>query len=331
MNKSHPIPKAELHVHLEGTLSPEMAVKLAQRNNMNLPDGIFNAKGEYNWNNFPEFLNSYDSASSVVRTHQDYVDITYDYLTSIAKDGTIYAEIMIAPDIPLMFGMDYKSHMTAIQEGVEKAKEVCGIEARFILTIVRHMGPEVGLNLLKMVEKDPHPLIVGVGLAGNERAHKPEDFAESFAIAKKMGLGCTAHAGEVMGPESVWDTINALPVTRIGHGVRSVEDPELLKELNARGITLEVCPNSNIALHVYPDMESHPLRKLYEAGVVGSLNSDDPPFFWTNLQKEYDTAANIFGFTDEELRGITKRAIEVSFADQATKNKLLAKLAEKSV
>lgn len=323
------LPKAELHVHLEGTVSPALAVRLAERNNMPLPDGIFNAEGDYNWKTFPEFLNSYDTASSVIRTPQDYVDVTYDYLASIAKDGAIYAELTLGPDIPAMFGMDYTTYIQAVEKGIEQAKAEFGIEARIIICMIRHMGPEVAEKLMHTIGQHPHPLVVGVGLAGNELMHTPQDFAKAFRIAHdELGLGCTAHAGEVAGADSVKDTIEALPVSRIGHGVRSIEDPAVVQELKKRGVTLEVCPGSNIALSVYPDFAAHPLRKLYEAGVVGSLNSDDPPFFWTDLQREYDIAAEKFGFTQEELLGITARAIETSFAEDALKKRLLAKVEE---
>lgn len=321
------LPKAELHVHLEGTVSPALAVRLAERNNMPLPEGIFNDRGDYNWKTFPEFLNSYDTASSVIRTPQDYVDVTYEYLASIARDGAVYAELTLGPDIPAMFGMDYTTYVQAVAEGIGKAREESGIEARLIICMIRHMGPETAVKLMHTVADCPHPLVVGVGLAGNELMHAPEDFAEAFRIAhEELGLGCTAHAGEVAGAESVKATIDALPVTRIGHGVRSIEDPAVVRELRERGITLEVCPGSNIALSVYPDFAAHPLRKLYETGVVGSLNSDDPPFFWTNLQREYDIAAEQFGFTEAELLGITRRAIETSFADAALKRRLLEKV-----
>lgn len=330
MTVKHPtskVPKAELHVHLEGTVSPALAVRLAERNSMPLPAGIFNENGHYNWNTFPEFLNSYDTASSVIRTHQDYVDVTYDYLSSIALDGAIYAELTLGPDIPAMFGMNYSTYLRAVTEGIEKAHTEHGIEARLIICMIRHMGPEIAEKLMQTVAENPHPLVVGVGLAGNELMHSPADFSKAFRIAhEELGLGCTAHAGEVAGPESVKATIDTLPVTRIGHGVRSIENPELVAELRAKGITLEVCPNSNIALSVYPDFAAHPLRKLYEAGIVGSLNSDDPPFFWTHLAQEYDTAIAHFGFSEAELLGLTRRAIETSFADEVTKKRLLEKI-----
>ncbi len=321
------VAKAELHVHLEGTVSPALAARLAERNGMPLPDDLLNAEGEYNWESFPQFLESYDAVSGLIRTHQDYSDVTFEYLQSIAEQGAIYAELTLGPDIPKMFGMDYVVHLDAVAEGVDRAREASGIEARFIICMIRHMGPEVALELMQTVKQHPHPYVVGVGLAGNEMMHTAKDFAPTFNMAHtELGLGCTAHAGEVVGPESVWDTINHLPVTRIGHGVRAIEDADLVKTLAEREITLEVCPHSNIALNVYDNLDAHPLRKLYEAGVVGSLNSDDPPFFWTDLGKEYAVAKDFFGFTEAELRELTARAIRTSFADAALKQQLLTKL-----
>jgi len=329
VSKTRKLPKAELHVHLEGTVSPALATKLAARNGMKLPDGIFKADGNYNWNNFPEFLKSYDTASSTIATAQDFSDVTYEYLASIAREGAIYAELTLGPDVVAMFGMGYREYLDAVTDGVDRARQEFGIEARFIICMIRHMGPEKALELMHTVDKFPHPLVVGVGLAGNEAMHHPKDFAPAFRIAhEKLNLGCTAHAGEVSGPQSVWDAINHLPVTRIGHGVRSIEDPELVKTLAERDITLEVCPGSNIALSVYPDFASHPLRKLYDAGVVGSINSDDPPFFWTDLAKEYDTAHEKFGFTESELVAVTRRAVETSFADAGLKADLQRKIDE---
>lgn len=325
--KNNVLPKAELHVHLEGTVSPALAIRLSERNKTPLPEGIFKEDGQYNWNTFPEFIRCYDVVSSVIKTAGDYVDVTYEYLASIARDGAIYAELTLGPDIPAMFGMDYMTYLNAVAEGIDKAERDFGIHARMIICMIRHMGPEVALKLMKTVEQNPHPYVVGVGLAGNEMVHHAEEFAPAFHYAKDvLNLGCTAHAGEVMGPQSVWDTIDHLPVTRIGHGVRSIDDPALVKTLKERGITLEVCPNSNIALSVYPDLASHPLRKLFDAGVVGSINSDDPPFFWTTLDHDYNTAKQHFHFTDAELLALTRRAVEVSFADESLKQKLLQRV-----
>ena len=163
-------------------------------------------------------------------------------------------------------------------------------------------------------------------MGGNESMFTQEDFYPAFRVARDGGLGCTTHAGEVQGPQSVWDAIEKLPVTRIGHGVRSIEDPKLVETLAKRGIVLEVCPGSNISLSVYPDYASHPLRKFHDSGVKVTLGSDDPPFFHTSLAEEYQRAKDVFGFSDAELLGVTRTAIKAGFVDDATKAKLLAKL-----
>lgn len=170
---------------------------------------------------------------------------------------------------------------------------------------------------------EPHPHVVGFGMGGDEAKFTPADFAPAYRIAADNGYGCTVHAGEVCGPESVWAALKALPVSRIGHGVRSIEDPALVAELAKRGTVLEVCPGSNIALGLYPDRPHHPLRRLIDAGVRVTLNSDDPPHFHTTLGREYDLA----GLTEPQLRAITRTAIEASFADEATKTRLLKEAA----
>jgi adenosine deaminase len=169
---------------------------------------------------------------------------------------------------------------------------------------------------------EPHPYVVGFGMGGDEARFAPIDFAPAYRLAHEHGYGCTVHAGEVMGPESVWAAIRDLPVTRIGHGVRSADDPVLMEELARRGIVLEVCPGSNVALGLYPDRASHPLHRLIDAGVRVTLNSDDPPFFHTTLGTEYDLA----GLDEKRLRDIARTTIEASFAGEATKRQLLERI-----
>ena len=176
--------------------------------------------------------------------------------------------------------------------------------------------------MVRTMLSEPHRYVVGFGMGGDEAKYKPVDFAPAYRLVHDNGLGCTVHAGEVMGPESVWPAINDLPVTRIGHGVRSADDPRLMEELVRRGIVLEVCPGSNIALGLYPDRDAHPLHRLIDAGVRVTLNSDDPPFFHTTLGAEYEQA----GLSEPVLRGIARTAIEASFADEATKQRLLREM-----
>ncbi|WP_419901535.1 adenosine deaminase [Kiloniella sp.] len=318
--------KAELHSHLEGTASPELVKRLAKRNSMSLPAELFKNDGTFKWTTFLEFLNAYDLASSVIKTPEDYRDVTYDYLRQCAEQGTIYAEVMSSPDHAAMAGMSYQNHLDGIVQGIEDAQSDFDIVGRLIVTCVRHLGPERSIEVAKQTVASPHPLVVGFGMGGDENAHHPSDFSTAFNTANESGLLCNVHAGEMAGPESVHAALDHLPVKRIGHGVRSIEDPNLVQRLIDQNITLEVCPGSNIALGVYPNFAEHPFLKLKEAGCKVTLSSDDPPFFHTTIGNEYRIAANHFSLSDNELTEITKISLENSFADQKTKDKLIARL-----
>ncbi|NIY77088.1 adenosine deaminase [Thalassospira sp. HF15] len=320
------IPKAELHLHLEGAMTPALVRSFAKRNGLTLPDDIYDEQDRYIWNDFPEFLNSFDKASAAIRTKQDYADLTHFYLTEQAKVGTLYVEIFCSPTHAASCGLSFDEHLEAVVEGIDRAEKETGIIGRIIMTCVRHVGSDVAVKVARETVECAHPYIVGFGMGGNESLFTQEDFYPAFKIARDGGLGCTTHAGEVEGPQSVWDAIDKLPVTRIGHGVRSIEDAKLVKTLAKRGIVLEVCPGSNIALSVFPDYASHPLRKFYEAGVKVTLGSDDPPFFFTSLADEYQRANEVFGFSPAELTGLTRTAIQAAFVDDETKSTLLAKL-----
>ncbi|WP_343563079.1 adenosine deaminase [Kiloniella sp. b19] len=319
------LPKVELHNHLEGTLTPELTRRLASRNGYTLSDDLFTPEDSFRWSNFLEFLKAYDLASAAIRTPEDYRDVTYDYLKRCAAEGVIYVETMSSPDHAAASGMGYQDHLEGIVAGIEEAEKDFGITGRIIITCVRHLGPEKALNVARMATASSHPMVVGFGMGGDENAHSPADFAPAYNLAAEAGLKCNVHAGEVAGPQSVWNAINDLPVQRIGHGVHSIEDPALMDALKERGIALEVCPGSNIALSVYPDFKAHPLRRLYDHGIRLSLNSDDPPFFHTTAGQEYETAARDFGFSRQELLQVTRMALEDSFADETTKQALLAK------
>lgn len=320
------LPKAELHLHLEGAMTPSLVRSFAKRNDLILPDDIYDDQDRYIWSNFPEFLKSFDKASAAIRTKRDYADLTHFYLTEQAKVGALYVELFCSPTHAAECGISFDDHLEGVVDGIDRAEKECGIIGRIIMTCVRHVGGDVALTVAKETVACRHPYIVGFGMGGNESMFSQETFYRAFKVAVDGGLGCTTHAGEVMGPQSVWDAIEKLPVTRIGHGVRSIEDPKLVETLAKRGIALEVCPGSNIALSVYPDFAAHPLRKLYDAGVKVTLGSDDPPFFFTTLADEYQRAQDDFGFSDAELIGLTRTALEAAFIDEKTKAKLIAKL-----
>ena len=313
------IPNAELHCHLEGSVPPVLARELAARNGLELPHGLFGANGHYAWTDFLSFLDSYDRVCGVLRKPRDFGDILYSYLQRSAAEGAVYVEMFSSPERPKSLGIPYATWLGALVDAVDRAKHDFDIEARLIAICIRHLGPDRALALAQQVVAEPHPYVVALGMGGDEGKFSPADFAPAYRLAHENGLGCTIHAGEVRGPESVWAAIRDLPVTRIGHGVRSSEDPKLLEELVRRGIALEVCPGSNLALGLYPNRDAHPLHRLIEAGVRVTLSSDDPPFFHTTLGAEYDNA----GLDAAALRKITRTAIEVSFAEEMLKAKLL--------
>ena len=317
------IPKAELHCHLEGSISPALARELARRNGVELPAGMFGPDGNYVWTDFWSFLEAYDRTCTALRKAEDFGDIIYSYLASIAAEGAIYAEVFCSPERPAALGIAYAKWLEALVSGIDRAEREFGITGRLIAICIRHLGPGRAMAIAEAMVGDPHPYMVGIGMGGDEQKFTPADFAPAYRLAADKGYGCTVHAGEVCGPQSVWDSIRALPVTRIGHGVRSADDPALLAELARRGTVLEVCPGSNIALGLYPDRARHPLRRLIAAGVRVTLNSDDPPFFHTTLGREYDASE----LTERELLVITRTAIEGSFADAATKARLLKEIA----
>jgi adenosine deaminase len=311
--------KAELHCHLEGSISPPLAAELARRNGLKVPEGLVRADGSYEWRDFLGFLAAYDRVCTALRTPRDFSDVIYSYLASAAAQGAVYVEMFCSPERPAMLHMPYTAWLEALVDGIDRAAKEFGITGRIIAICIRHLGPDRALAVARTVLADPHPYVVGFGMGGDEAKFTPADFAPAYRLMHDKGYGCTVHAGEVVGPESVWAAINDLPVTRIGHGVRSSEDPKLLDELARRGTVLEVCPGSNIALGIYPDRAAHPLHRLIGAGVRVTLGSDDPPFFHTTLGAEYDQA----GLGDEALRRITRTAIEASFADPSTKARLL--------
>lgn len=318
------IPKAELHVHLEGTTPPDLVRRLGERNGITLPPAMFHDDGTFHWRDFIHFLEVYDAASSVIRTPEDYRDVTYEYLASCAAEGAVYVEVMSSPDHAAEAGMSYRDHLEGITAGITDAKRDHGIEGRLIVTCVRHFGVERAMEVARQVAANPSDITVGFGMGGDEAAWPPAQFADAFNYVAASGLPCTVHAGEWAGPDRIREALETLPIQRLGHGVRAIEDPTLVKEIVARGVTLEVCPGSNIATGMYKSLSDHPIRDLMSAGVDVTLNSDDPPYFATTVGNEYDKAESVIGLPPDQLRRITKTAITASFADPDTKARLLA-------
>ena len=316
------IPKAELHVHLEGTAPPHLIRRLAERNGVPVPEGLFDTSERFAYTDFLDFLRTYDRAASVIRTGADYRDITYEYLARCARDGAIYVELTASPDHAALVGLSDAEHLEGIAAGIDDARRDFGIEGRILISAVRNFGVEQALRVARHAAERPHDYVVGFSMAGDEENFPAGDYAEVFGTAAAAGLGCTVHAGEWAGAGSVRAALE-LPITRIAHGVRAIEDPGLVEELADRGIVLECCPTSNVVLGVFRSFEEHPLPRLVDAGVRVTLGSDDPPYFGASIGGEYAVCQERFGFDDRRLAAITQTAIEAAFCEQSLKQNLI--------
>ncbi|MCT8998171.1 adenosine deaminase [Chelativorans intermedius] len=319
------LPKAELHCHIEGAAPPALVARQAAKYGADISGFI--RDGAYFWHDFTSFLAAYDAAASLFRSEEDYAALAEAHLAALAAHGAIYAEFFTSPDHARRAGLSAQAYTRALGEGILRARAKTGIEARMIVTGVRHFGPPSVEDAARFAATCGHPLVTGFGMAGDERAGHPRDFARAFAIAREAGLGITVHAGEFGGPDSVEAALDHLRPARIGHGVRAAERPELLARIAQEGVVLEVCPVSNVALGVFPDLASHPFPRLLAAGCRLTLNSDDPPHFHTDLGREYAVAAEHFGLDEAALAGLTRTALEAAFLDEETRRALLARLA----
>lgn len=320
--------KAELHVHLEGTISPELAVKLAKRNKLTLPPGLIAPDGvSYLSKDFLDFLKVYDTLAAVIKVPQDYYDITFDYLRSNALENAIYIEMMYSPDhAERSSGIPSKEHLAAIQQAIDDAKEQFNIVGRIINTAVRHFGVDACERVARQAGIDKFPCVTGFGLGGDEAKFPPKLFTKAYQIAADAGLECTVHAGEFDTARGMVEAMEHLPIKRIGHGVNVIHSPDTMAMVKDRGIALEVCPTSNIFLGLFKDMDSHPFPKLYDAGIKVSISSDDPPFMSTTLAQEYQRVQESYQYSDKIMNDITKMAIEAAFVDEKTRNELLEQI-----
>lgn len=317
------LPKVELHLHLEGAAPPDFIRTLAAEQGADL-SGLFDARGGYAWSDFAGFLRAYEAACAVLRSPDDYRRLIAAVLGASRDQGVIYTEIFVAPD--LCGGGDagaWPDYLAALDAGAASVQEV---ETRLIATAIRHFGAERAAAAARTVAANPHPRLTGFGLAGEERFGHPTDYAPAFAIAGESGLGLTVHAGEIAGADSVRAALDHLPVSRIGHGVRAIEDPDLVARLAGEGVALEVCPGSNLALGLYADWPSHPVDRLRAAGVPISLSTDDPPWFHTTLAAEYAALAGAFGWTAADFAAINRAAADAAFCDDATRARLIERL-----
>ena len=317
------LPKVELHLHLEGAAPPEFIRTLAAEKRLDL-SRLFDASGAYAWTDFADFLRVYEAACAVLVTPDDFRRLVTAVLERSRAQGVIYAEIFLAPDLCAVGDPSaWSDFLAAMGEG---ADAVPIVETRFIPTAIRHFGPARAEAAARTVAAAPHPRVTGFGMGGEERFGAPADYARAYAIAGEAGLGLTVHAGEMAGPESVAAALDALPVTRIGHGVRAVEDQGLVARLAEEGVTLEVNPGSNLALGLYPDWAAHPVDRLRRADVAVTLSTDNPPYFRTDLPREYAALAEAFAWTPADFIEINRAALAAAFCDAPTRTRLLSQL-----
>lgn len=322
------IKKAELHVHLEGTIPPYLAKKLAERNRLTMPSDLVNPDGvSYHSENFLHFLKVYDTLAALIKKPEDYYDITFDYLRANALENTIYVEMMYSPDhAEQSSGIPSIEHLHAIQQAVDDAKAKYDIIGCILITAVRHFGAEAAIKVAKQGVEVDIPCVVGFGLGGDEMNFPPKDFKRAYEIAYDGGLKCTVHAGEFAPYTGMLEAIEHLPIQRIGHGVAAIQSAETMSILKEKQIALEICPSSNVFLGLFPNIAAHPLPQFLEAGLLVSINSDDPPFMKTTLAQEYEKTQRTFQFSNETMNHITKMAVECAFVDEKTKQSLIEKL-----
>ena len=316
-------PKIELHLHLEGAAPPDFIRRLGGEKKIAL-DGVFDENGSYKYKDFQGFLDVYEAATEVLASPEDFARLTRAVLQQSRDQGVIYTEVFLSPDF--CGGRDpgaWHEYLAAIQEG---ADSVQGIEMRGIITCIRHFGPDKARETARCAAETAGSFITGFGMGGNEAMGSAADFAWAFDCAAEAGLGLTSHAGEFGGPESVRDTLDHLHVTRIGHGVRSIEDATLVRRLVEEQITLEVCPGSNVALGIYKNFAAHPIEKLISEGVNVTVSTDDPPFFHTSMRDEYDALQHSFGWSEDHFRALNQTAVRAAFCDDETRAALLSKL-----
>ncbi len=298
----------DLHVHLRGTLTAEMAATLAERNGMSLDPAMLMLKG-HGWHDFPTFLQAYDQVAAVIVTALDLEEIAYDYLARAAGLGTTYVEFMLSPPDLERVGVAFDDQLTALSTARLRAKEDFGIDCGMIATAVRHLGPAAAVEAARLAVGRQLDILVGFGLTGDERLYEPWEFSEAFRIARSEGLHVTAHAGEHLGPDTIIQSIEDLGLERVGHGVRAVESEAVLRQLAQERVPLEICLSSNLSLGLYTSIQEHPIRTLIDAGCSIVLGTDDPAFFATDIAQEYAMAATAGGMPDS----ITNFAEAASF------------------
>ncbi len=307
------LPKAELHVHIEGTLEPEMMFEMAHRNKVPLRFGsVEEVRAAYEFTDLQSFLDIYYEGAGVLRTEQDFFDLTYAYLERAARDGVRRAEIFFDPQTHTERGISFETVIAGISRALEAGREELAVSSGAIMCFLRHLSAESAFETLEQA-LPYRDLILGVGLDSSEVNRPPEMFEAVFNQARRAGLLVVAHAGEEGPPEYVWSALESLHARRIDHGVRSDEDPALLQRLAGEHIPLTMCPLSNVKLRVFPTMAQHNLKRLLDAGIMVTVNSDDPAYFGGYIVDNYLAVVEALALDRDDVVKLAGNSIDAAF------------------
>lgn len=322
------LPKVELHLHIEGSLEPELLFELAQRNNIDIPYESPQAlRKAYEFEDLQSFLDIYYQGANALRTEQDFYDLTWAYLERCKADNVIHTEIFFDPQTHTDRGIEFETVINGIHRAMQDGSEKLGITSQIMACFLRHLSEESAIETLQSIVKHKDK-IVGVGLDSSELGHPPEKFKRAFQQAKEAGLLTVAHAGEEGPAQNIIDSIEMLGVSRVDHGVRCVEDASLVEALIESKMPLTVCPLSNIKLCVFDEMEQHNIVDLLRKGVAVTINSDDPAYFGGYMTDNFMAVSNAHPMTKAELAQFTINAINASFISEALKAKYRAQVAD---
>ncbi|MGZ3273791.1 MAG: adenosine deaminase [Caulobacteraceae bacterium] len=319
------LPKAELHMHIEGSLEPELMFALARRNGLDLPfDTVEAVRAAYAFSNLQDFLDIYYQGAAVLQTEADFADLALAYFERLHADGGVHAEIFFDPQTHTDRGIPFATVAEGLLAGMDQARAEFGITSKLILCFLRHLDERAALATLNAAEPWLDR-IAGVGLDSSEVGHPPSKFKRVFAAARAMGLKLVAHAGEEGPPEYVWEALDVLGVDRIDHGNRALEDEALIRRLVEEGMTLTVCPLSNLKLCVTPDLAEHPLKRMLDMGLRATANSDDPAYFGGYLLDNWLKTAEAVGLERPHLVRLAKNSFTGSFLEA---EEIVARLGE---
>lgn len=320
------LPKAELHVHIEGTFEPGLMFEIAQRNQIAIPyQSVEEVKQAYNFHNLQSFLDIYYAGANVLIHEQDFYDLAWAYFEKCAADHVVHTEMFFDPQTHTDRGIAFATVINGLQRACDDAQRKLGISSRLIMCFLRHLSEEAAFETLEQALPFKAQ-IIAVGLDSSELGHPPSKFERVFAKARELGFLTVAHAGEEGPAEYVWEALDVLKVNRIDHGVRSEEDPQLMQRLIAEKMPLTVCPLSNLKLCVVNDMAEHNIRRLLQQGVQVTVNSDDPSYFGGYMNDNFIAVAEALDLSNEELKQLAVNSFEASFISDAEKQQWKAQI-----